>query len=96
MILHTHKQEQHQNNKTKANSYEQLKDADIHSDDDDIVDKRTPTDTKLHYFFSELLKKNNNTPSLNTNILHQLQQTDLSNISLELKKPSKIPAEFCL
>ena len=57
MILHTHKQKQHQNNKTKANSYEQLKDADIHSDDDDIVDKKNSYRYKTTLLLFRIVEK---------------------------------------
>ena len=62
----------------------------MNSDDDDNVDQRFPTQAKLQFSQSELLKSADNQPSFKTNMIHQLQQTGLSNNLLKPKSLRKI------
>ena len=68
-----------------------LNGADILSDYDDIVVKRVPTEAELQYVQSELLKSADNLSSLDANMLNELQHTDLSFNSLEIKIAHKCP-----
>ena len=73
-------------------SYALLNIADVHSDDDDdIVDKGLTTQAELKCVHLELLKSADNQSSFDSNILNQLQHTDLTIVSLELKIPEKNP-----
>ena len=61
--------------KTFANSFALLIDADVHSNDDDIVGKDFQHTLTLHYVEPELLTSADNQSSLDTHMLHQLQKT---------------------
>ena len=58
----------------------------LHSDsDDDNIDEKTPAQTELQYVRPKLLKSGNNQSPLDTIMVSQLQHTDFSIISLEIK-----------
>ena len=84
-------QKQFKGPKTSANSCALLISNDVHSDDDDIGDKRIPTQADPKSIQPKLLKSADNQSSLDTNTLHQLQHTDLSIKTLESKLPQRYP-----
>ena len=90
-----YQQKQFERHKTISNSSALLVDADVRSDDI-IANARFPTQAELQYVQSDFLKSADNQKSLEINMFHQLQQTDLSITSLKQKFSQKYPLTVTL
>ena len=86
-----YEQKQSKRHKTIAHSSALLIDADVHTQVDDFVDKRNPSQTEQKYVQSELLTSANYQSWLDADMLPQLQHTVFSNKSLDIK----FSVDFC-
>ena len=77
--------------RTNGNSFALPNGGEVHIDDEVFLNKRIPTRADLQHFRQGLLISADNQSSLDTNMLHQLQHTDLSITSFGKKIPRKHP-----